>query len=508
MFWRDFVMQNLSRRQFLASTAAAGLIGLAPGLLVPGKAALAAPPVTIRIGTRVIEVNGRPASVFGLTQPDGSHGLTTEAGQRFRVRLESEIDEETLIHWHGLTPPWQQDGVPDLSQPALKPGASYDYDFALDRPGTNWMHSHHGLQEQRLMAAPLIVRDPAEAGADMQDVVVLFHDFTFRDPDEILTDLQGGGHGSGGHGAAGNGHGMIRRMVEAVMPAGTMDHGAGHGAMTHGTMGANEVHLHDVDYDAFLANDRTLDDPEVFRVERGGRVRLRLINAATATNFWIDLDRLEGRLIAVDGMPVEPLPGRRFEFAIAQRLDIVLELPTGDGAWPIFAVREGEQARTGFVLATPDGMISKVAGEADEPAAPVGLGLERRLRASQPLPARPADRHHTLTITEAPGYTWMLNGAVHGGHEPLDVGQGERVEITFVDQTTMAHPMHLHGHHFQVVAIDGQRFSGAVRDTVLVPAKGSVTIAFDAGNPGKWALHCHHLYHMAAGMMTNVVYES
>jgi hypothetical protein len=86
-----FVMQNPCRRQFLASTAAAGLLGLAPGLLVPGKSALAALPTTIRIGTRVIEVNGRPATVFGLTQPDGSHGLTTEAGQRFRVRLESDI---------------------------------------------------------------------------------------------------------------------------------------------------------------------------------------------------------------------------------------------------------------------------------------------------------------------------------------------------------------------------------------------------------------------------------
>jgi FtsP/CotA-like multicopper oxidase with cupredoxin domain len=125
-----------------------------------------------------------------------------------------------------------------------------------------------------------------------------------------------------------------------------------------------------------------------------------------------------------------------------------------------------------------------------------------------PLPSRQADRHHTLTITEAPGYRWMLNGSVHGEHAPLEVGEGERVEITFDDQTTMAHPMHLHGHHFQVVAIDGERFSGAMRDTVLVPARGSMTIAFDAGNPGKWALHCHHLYHMAAGMMTTVEYTT
>jgi FtsP/CotA-like multicopper oxidase with cupredoxin domain len=510
-------MQYVSRRQILASAAAAGVLSAVPSLLIPIRSARANATATIRVDTRVIEVKGRPATVYGLMQPDVSHGLVTEVGQRFRVRLESRLDEETLIHWHGLTPPWQQDGVPLLSQPPLAPGAAYDYDFPLERPGTNWMHSHHGLQEQRLMAAPLIVRNPAEADADMQDVVVLFHDFTFRDPDEILAGLKGGGHGAAGYGAAEHGPGLLHRMGESVMPMrgmdhgaahGGMDHGAGRGGMNHGAMGAGMAHLHDVDYDAFLANDRTLEDPKVFRVERGGRVRLRLINGATATNFWLDLGRLEGHLVAVDGMPVAPVTGRRFEFAIAQRLDILLDLPAGEGAWPVLAVREGERARTGFVLATLRGTVEKVAAEAAEAVQPVGLALERRLRAAQPLALREADRRHTVTISETPGYVWMLNGATHGDHAPLDVRADERVEITFEDHTTMAHPMHLHGHHFQVVAINGERFTGAVRDTVLVPARGSVTIAFDADNPGKWALHCHHLYHMAGGMMTTLEYQS
>jgi len=501
-------MHHLSRRQFLASTAAAGMLGAVPSLLISGPPALAMPTTTIRAATRVIEVNKRPATVFGLTQPDGSHSLITEAGKSFRVRLENQLDEETLIHWHGLTPPWQQDGVPALSQAPLVPGQAYDYDFPLTQPGTNWMHSHHGLQEQRLMAAPLIVHDPAEASEDMQDIVVLFHDFTFRDPDEILAALQGGGHGAAGHGPAPDSPSFLRRMMERAMPMRGMDHGAGHGGMDHGSTAAGMTHLHDVEYDAFLANDRTFDDPEVFRVERGGRVRLRLINGATATNFWLDLDRLEGRLIAVDGMPVAPVTGRRFEFAIAQRLDIVLELPQGVGAWPIFAVREGERARTGFVLATTGGTVERVSSEAPDAVDPVGLSLERRLRAAHSLTPRKPDRRHTVTITEAPGYAWMLNGAVHGAHAPLKVRAGERIEITFEDRTTMAHPMHFHGHHFQVVAINGERFAGAMRDTVLVPSRGNVTIAFEANNPGKWALHCHHLYHMAAGMMTTVEYES
>ncbi len=506
-------MRQVSRRQFLATTAAFGALGVAPSLLIPTGPARATPATTIRVGTRVIEVNGRPATVFGLMHPDGGQGLIAEAGQRFRVRLENDLDEETLIHWHGLTPPFGQDGVPGLPQPPLQAGATYDYDFPLTLPGTNWMHSHHGLQEQRLMAAPLIIRDPAEAAVDMQGVVVLLHDFTFRDPNEILAGLQK----AGGHRAAGLG---------APMPG--MDHGGGHGGMdhgsmdqgSHGTMGAIDMapqgqttiagttHLHDVDYDAFLANDRTLDDPEVFRVERGGRVRLRLINGATATSFWIDLGRLNGRLIAVDGMSIESLVGQRIELTIAQRLDIVVELPHEEGAWPVFAVREGDRIRTGFVLATRNGTVSKIGREASEPTAPVGFHLERRLRALRPLPDRPADREHSVMITEAPGYVWLLNGVAHGEHTPLAVREGERVEITFADRTSMAHPMHLHGHHFQVVAINGERFSGAMRDTVLVPARGSVTIAFDADNPGTWALHCHHLYHMAAGMMTTVEYQA
>jgi len=89
---------------------------------------------------------------------------------------------------------------------------------------------------------------------------------------------------------------------------------------------------------------------------------------------------------------------------------------------------------------------------------------------------------------------------------PLPVAKGERVELIFVNKTGMPHPMHLHGHEFQVVEIDGKRFSGAVRDTVLVPPGRRVVVAFDANNPGLWALHCHLLYHLEAGMFTTVLY--
>ncbi len=104
-------------------------------------------------------------------------------------------------------------------------------------------------------------------------------------------------------------------------------------------------------------------------------------------------------------------------------------------------------------------------------------------------------------------YQWSINGVAYTeATPPLPVAAGERVELVFVNQTMMPHPMHLHGHVFQVVAVNGERFAGAMRDTVLVPPATSVTVAFDADNPGWWALHCHLLYHMEAGMFTTVRY--
>lgn len=465
-------------------------------------------PILLRAERRVIEVNGKAASMLHIGRSDGVWGFAGEAGGRFRVKLENHLDEPTLVHWHGLTPPYQQDGVPDVSQPALAPGGVYSYDFALETPGTYWMHSHVGFQEQRLMAAPLIVRDPAEAGLDEQEVVVMLHDFTFRDPDEILAELRAGGGGGGmDHGMMPEGESMDGGMMmdDAMAMDGEMDHGdMDQDSMALG--GGMTMDLNDIEFDAFLANDRTLDDPDVVRVEPGGRVRLRIINGASSTNFHIGLMGLDAELIAIDGLPVTPIRGDQFPIAMAQRLDIRVSLPAGQGAYGVHAHREGGTERTGIILATAGATVKKHSGHASHAAPAIGLELERRLSARHPLQPRPADRRHTVALTGGMmSYDWGINGAAYGDHTPLEVGLGERVELTFVNKTMMSHPMHMHGVPFQVVDIDGQRIVGALRDTVLVPPMGGrVTVAFDATNPGEWVMHCHNLYHMASGMMTTL----
>ncbi len=481
-------MRTISRRQLLASTAAATLGAVASSKLSISSALAFAPGATVlRVMNRTIEVKGKPAKVFGLSQPNDSSGLVIPAG-RFHVRLENRADAPTLIHWHGLLPPYGQDGVPDLPQPLLPAGQSYEYDFPLATPGTHWMHAHT-LQEQQLLAAPLIVVDPAEAKADEQPIVVLFHDFSFTPPEEILA--------------------KVRRAPAMQDTPGMPGHSMPATPKGPPAKGDEAMDVNDIDYDAYLANDRTLDDPEVFRVERGGRVRLRLINGATATAFWIDLGELDGDVIAVDGNPVGHAPGRRFPLGMGQRIDIRLRLPRQEGAWPILAVREGEEERTGFVLATKSGAVRRIASSAERDAPPLDLALETSLRALRPLASKAADRRDTVVLGgDMAAYVWTLDGRTYGKHRPLKVRAGERVELTMRNDSMMGHPMHLHGHHFQVVAIEGRPLLGAVRDTVWVPPKRSVTIAFDAGNAGTWAFHCHHLYHMATGMMTTVEYGS
>jgi len=464
----------LSRRNFLAATIA---VGAASRVRAQTDAAA---PTVLRLERRDIEVNGKSASVFCIRQPDGTFGITTDVGKPFRVRVENHIDEPSLIHWHGLTPPWQQDGVPETSGLTIPPGGSADYDFPLRRGGTYWMHSHYGLQEQLLLSAPLIIRDGSEHPSQ-QEVVVMLSDFSFTPPDQILAQLQAR--------QTDDMHGMDMRgkAMSAIK---------------------SEPDLNDVQYEAFLTNRRTLADPEVVKVEPGGGVRLRIINASSMSAYHVDLGQLEGDLIAVDGIPVQPVRGRTFPITVAQRLDIELTIPKIAAAYPVLAVLEGERMQTGIVLLAGNGQVTRISSMAEAASPPLTLGLERSLRAAEPLAEPKADRTHVLNLTGSmQGYRWSFNNVPWSKDvPPLEAAKGERVELAVTNQTRMPHPVHLHGHSFQVVAIDGHRFAGAVRDTVLVPPKTTVTVAFDADNPGWWPFHCHLLYHQHAGMFATLRY--
>ncbi|WP_332701598.1 multicopper oxidase family protein [Devosia sp.] len=471
----------MKRRKLLTGLlAGSAALALPSALIRPTLGAQSPAAKSLSIVRRSIEVNGKSADVFGLQQADGSMGFRFRAGDLFDVLLGNETDESTIIHWHGLTPPWPNDGVPDAPSPLIAAGEKRTYAFPIGKAGTHWMHAHT-LQEQALLAAPLIVANPDDDGRDEQEVVVLLHDFSFKTPGELLAGLTGS------------------PATDAMAGA---DH-SGHGGMdmSSGTMAMD---LNDIEYDAYLANDRTLDDPEVVDVERGGRVRVRIINGATATAFTIDFGELEGDLIAVDGEDIVPVKGSRFPMTMGQRIDVRLTLPAESRSFPILAMREGALQRTGIILKPSGAEVARIAALGEQGGPVLDLELESQLRAAMPLAQRAAGKSYEMVLNgDMAAYKWGLTL-----NEPILVDQGDRVEVKMANMSMMAHPMHLHGHHFQVVAIDGQRFAGAMRDTVLIPPMRSVTIAIDADNPGQWAFHCHHLYHMAAGMMSTFGYRT
>lgn len=490
--------QNISRRSFVRLAGAclsADLInirGLSNALYSSRDLPQSAAPVNLRAQMRTVEINGKAGTVMGLQQQGGTQGFTSTLNRPFKVLLENKLSVPTGIHWHGLHPPNIQDGVPGVTQPVIRPDSSVLYDFPLQPAGTHWMHSHQGLQEAFLLSAPLIVHDPSEQARDEQEVILFLGDFSFTSPKELYAKLR-----------------QPSNRATPGMAAKTARPMAGI------QMAMRKPDANDLNYDAYLANDRTLNDPEVTRVEKGGRVRLRIINGSSGTNYFVDLGHLSGELIATDGMRVHPIHGSVFPLAIAQRIDLRIRLPHEAGAFSILALREGSRERTGIILATGKAQIKRLSQQNATAAGLLTLDLEGRFVAADPLRPKPVDQTHALRLQgDMVAYTWTINGHVFDTANPgteaaqVHVRYGQRVALKFINETGMSHPMHLHGHSFQVIDINGTALKGAMRDTVLVPPRTTVTVVFDANNPGLWYVHCHVLWHLAAGMATLVQYDA
>lgn len=471
-------------------------------------------PVRLFVKEVPLKVLGKDLTVIAIEQADGTQGYSPEKADGFHVEVVNKLKVPTSIHWHGLVLPNLMDGVPFVTQDPIAPGKSFRYDFPLKQSGTYWMHSHYGLQEQLYNSAPLIIWTPEERAKADRQVVVMLSDFSFTPPDQILKGLKSG----------------MQPIGTKASPEKKMD--AASSEKMPGNMGASapsevvaqkwddqkqrlvrtivrapEAEI-DVKYDALLANRRTLDDPEMISVNAGESVLLRLIAASSNQNFYVDTGGLETELLAVDGKGVQPIKGNFFQLGVAQRLDLKVTIPKEGGAYPILAQGEGTKLLCGVVLITKGATVPKLSRAASVSTASLDNTQEKRLRAVNSLSDRSIDR----TLPAALGgnmaaYVWTINGAAYPNSNSLNMKSGERVGIAFTNSTSMGHPMHLHGHDFQVVEIDGEKVSGALRDTLMVPPGSKMTVAFDADNAGVWPMHCHLLYHLDTGMFTVVKYD-
>ncbi|MGB9474516.1 MAG: multicopper oxidase family protein [Candidatus Udaeobacter sp.] len=470
-------------------------------------------PKTVKLFAREtsITVLGRTVKVATLTQANGEPGYSPLEAEGFHLELVNQLPVPTSIHWHGLILPNLMDGVPFVTQDPIPPGGSRGYDFPLKQSGSYWMHSHYGLQEQQLLSAPMVIRSPTQSKMADAEFTVMLSDFSFTSPQDILKGLMGRTQVMKGITQKKNmpdGKTMSMAEPKRSLVVQQWDEASKRLVSREVQTALPDV---DVKYDALLANLHTINDPQVLEVKPGRSVLLRVMGAASATNFFIDTGRLDATIIATDGEAVQPLKGNFFQLSTAQRLDLLITVPETGGVFPILALAEGTSLQAGVLLATRGSTI---------PKQPFGVRAQRtmggldntqeiHLIAKEPLPDKPVQRKlPSLLGGNMMTYSWTINGAPYPNRNSLNVKQGERVELVISNSTRMSHPMHLHGHVFEVSEIDGQKITGAKRDTILVPPKSTVKVVFDANNPGVWAYHCHILYHLATGMFTVIKYEN
>jgi FtsP/CotA-like multicopper oxidase with cupredoxin domain len=468
-------------------------------------------PETVKLFVResAITVLGKTVKVAALTQSNGEPGYSPEQTNGFHVEVVNQLPVPTSIHWHGLVLPNLMDGVPFVTQDPIPSGGSQRYDFPLKQSGSYWMHSHYGLQEQQLLSGPMVIRSPTQAKVADADFTVMLSDFSFTSPQDILKGLMGKTQTMKGT-TQKKDMSDQKAMSVSKQPLVVQQWDEASKRLVSREVRAALPDV-DVKFDALLANRRTINDPEIFEVKPGQNVLLRLMGAASATNFFVDTGALDATIIATDGEEVQPLKGNFFQLSTAQRLDLLVTIPQTGGVFPIRALAEGSSLQAGVLLATPGAEVSKeqLAIRTQKTVGGLDNTQEVRLMAKHPLPDKPVERSLPSVLGgNMMTYTWTINGTPYPNRNSLNVKEGERVELVISNKTGMAHPMHLHGHVFEVTDIDGQKIAGAKRDTILVPPKSTIKVVFDADNPGVWAYHCHILYHLAMGMFTVLKYEN
>ena len=304
--------------------------------------------VELIVTTKVISVDGKKANENTVIQPDGTWGYYGTVGDDFNVKVKNDLKEPTVLHWHGLLLPNKYDGT-ELNQPYIQPNDSYNYNFKLTHSGTFWMHSHYGFQEQNFVEAPLIIYPKGYDATN--DVVIMFQDFSQKAPEDILNELK---HSKDS-----------QHMHDMPSMSMSMDKGM-------------KPDLNDVSYDAFLTNYKTVSNPEIKKVVAGQTYRLRFINGSSSTNFWINLGKLKGRVVAVDGNDVKSFEGSKLQLAIAQRMDIEVRIPK-DGIFPIVGQVEGEKYQTGIILTTNEDKNIMIPEKAQTDSKPFSYAQLERL---------------------------------------------------------------------------------------------------------------------------------
>jgi FtsP/CotA-like multicopper oxidase with cupredoxin domain len=480
--------EGLSRRRFL-HLAAAGAAALAAGggaavsscdnpttgpdtgerrrlpLAMPGTISIATASLVAAPATASVAGNA-PAAVWLFSGHLPGPTIRARTGEYAHIRLLNQLPEPTVVHWHGVLVPAPQDGHPRY---AIGPGATFDYEFPIvQRAGTFWYHPHaHHLtagQIQRGLAGFFIITDEEEDALGLP-----------TGPREILLLLQD---------RDGN-------AAEAFSYAPTADD------LRTGI-------LRDLPY----GNGVRLPTLQV----SGQRYRFRVLNASHARVYLLALSN--GVPLTVIGNDGGLLPSatevESVFLGVGERIDFLIDLaafPTGTRMMLKSLPFSLPSASDGLY---PQGLemdllelVRTGGGGSNDPSLPAVLSSVPHLTpaAERSFVFRSTDQENMHQIN---GRSFEMDRV----DEQIPLGQVE--QWVFSNDSTLPHPVHLHGTHFQVLSRSGRRnqvfpYEAGWKDTVLLMPLETVRVAvrFDR-YPGIFLLHCHNLQHEDMGMMLNV----
>ncbi|WP_413810455.1 multicopper oxidase family protein [Streptomyces sp. OE57] len=480
------------------------------------KRSLTATPVRLDLG------GGVTARTWAFDGQAPGKEIRLTAGDTLAAELTNQLPDRTTtsIHWHGLALRNDMDGVPPATQQAVRAGSAFTYRFIADAPGTYFFHPHVGVQLDRGLHAPLIVEDPKEPLSYDDEWVVVLDDWldgVTGTPDEAFAELKQGMGGMDHSGMSGMGGSSPSPESAGGHDMGGMDKNpspspsdsADGMSMKFMLMGADSELLGgdagDVKYPYHLVNGKVPQDPDVYTGKPGTRVRLRIINAGSDTAYRVALGGHKLTITHTDGYPVEHRRTDALLIGMGERYDVLVTLD--DGVFPLVALAEGKKASGMALIRTGSGSKPSPTVRPEELDGLITSASQLRAADEVRLSSKKADRVHRIELTGGMDkYNWAINGKRFDMNNPdaspLRVEEGQRVRLDFVNTTDMWHPMHLHGHTYQLGS------TGPRKDTTIVLPEKKVSVVFDADNPGQWLLHCHNAYHGEAGMMALVAYQA
>lgn len=514
------------------------------------------PDISLTVGHTPFKVDGRQGHAVTVNGTVPGPLVRLTEGQLAKISVTNALDEDTSIHWHGLLLPFQMDGVPGVSFPGIRPGETFIYEFKVRQAGTYWYHSHSGLQEQMGHYGPIVI-DPAAADpveAEREHVVVL-SDYSFMHPHEIFRKLK-----------AQAGYFNRQKQTIAGLLAGEDQSLKARKEWSAMRMDPTDILDVTGQTYNYLVNGHGPKDNWTGLFEPGERVRLRFVNAGAMTIFNVRIPGLKLSVVQADGQNVRPVEVEEFQIAPAETYDVVVQPQdraytlvaeaadrSGMGRAtlvprvgmtaevpplrkrPLLDMRDmgmDHSAMAGMGAMAMDHSAMSMRDRRNAPGVTMGPGVQM----ISPMPAdrtgdpgqglddvghkvlvytdlvaleanpdpRPPSRELEIHLTgNMERFMWAFDG-VSFSHlkDPIPFRFNERVRVTLVNDSMMAHPIHLHGHFFEVVTGNPGRHPR--KHTVNVLPGGRVAFDLTADEPGDWAFHCHLLYHMHAGMF-NVV---